>query len=225
LLLAQQEQQRQEELRLVELGSLAAAMAHELRNPLNIISMASAQCEDKVKGHIQDQLKRADTLIQDLLSYARVMELNCQQIPLLPLIKTLANNITEQFNVPVKISGDEHICIWADPYKLQQVLVNCLENAGSFCQNQDNAKILLECVSAPNGINITIHNNGPTIAKPLQQELFKPFISKRPGGSGLGLAIVQRIMQAHNGSISFSEQLGWNVSFICHFPNKPRSEP
>lgn len=220
LLLAQQEQQRQEELRLVELGALSASMAHELRNPLNIISMASAQCDDKVKKHIQSQLKRADTLISDLLSYSRVIELNCQNINLKPLLDSLVNNISDNYGVTVDIQCDENFSLYADPFKLQQVLINLLENAASFTRDILDGKVLITCTKDGSEAVVTIHNNGPSIPKSFQAELFKPFISKRPGGSGLGLAIVQRIMNAHQGHISFSEQLGWPVSFVCRFPAK-----
>ena len=226
LRLAEQEKQRQEELRLVELGSLSASIAHELRNPLNIISMASAQCDDKVKKHIQSQLKRADTLIQDLLSYARVIELNCQNIVLLPLLNAVGKNIAEQHKITLDIQCPEQLMIYADVYKLQQVLVNLLDNGAVFGAMGNDGTLTVQAKAVDNNLQISFHNNGPAITPVLQSELFKPFISKRVGGSGLGLAIVQRIMKAHNGSIIFSEQLGWNVSFVCTFPaiNKEHKE-
>ncbi len=230
LRLAHQEQQRQEELRLVELGGLAAAMAHELRNPLNIISMASAQCEDKVKNHIQGQLKRADTLIQDMLSYSRVIELNAQSVPLLPMLTALSKEISARHKVNIDVQCDAQLLIYADVYKLQQVLVNCLDNAGAFAGSKVDGRVLIECEASDgtvlngtvlNGtVLIRFHNNGPAISPALQAELFKPFISKRAGGSGLGLAIVQRIIKAHGGKVTFSDQLGWAVSFICVFPGR-----
>jgi signal transduction histidine kinase len=220
LRLAQQEQQRQEELRLVELGGLAAAMAHELRNPLNIISMASAQCEDKVKDHIQSQLQRADTLIQDLLSYSTEIQLDCKAIMLSPLITALANSAAKQHKVEIEVQCDSQLAIYADLYKLQQVLVNCIDNGAAFAATVDHAKMLVLCGKTSKGVSVGFHNNGPAISQTFVPELFKPFISKRAGGSGLGLAIVHRIMKAHDGSVTFSEQMGWNVSFICHFPNQ-----
>ncbi len=220
LLLAQQEQQRQEELRLVELGALAASMAHELRNPLNIISMASAQCEDKVKDHIQTQLSRADTLIQDLLSYARVIELSCQKVSLFPLLQALKQSIEADYKIQVDIECDCHFSLWADGFRLQQVLTNLLDNAAAFSQAQPNGRVLIQCSSHQGIDKVTVHNNGPAIAKTMRGELFKPFISKRPGGSGLGLAIVARIIKAHRGKVYFSDQLGWPVSFVIELPKQ-----
>lgn len=220
LRLAHQEQQRQEELRLVELGGLAAAMAHEIRNPLNIISMASAQCEDKVKNHIQGQLKRADTLIQDLLSYAKTIELNIQPVVLLPMLTALSHSQVKTNAVEVEIDCAPELTVFADVYKLQQVLINCLDNAAAFAATVEKGKMRIECRQLDNQISVTFHNNGPPISAQLQADLFKPFISKRAGGSGLGLAIVQRIMKAHGGMATFSDLLGWNVSFICVFPHK-----
>ncbi|MFT4926449.1 MAG: signal transduction histidine kinase [Phenylobacterium sp.] len=224
LRLAVQEQARQEELRLVELGGLAAAMAHEIRNPLNIISMASAQCEDKIKQHIQGQLKRADTLIEDLLSYARPVELNIQAINLLPMVNTLAKQNRAQHGVNIEIDCDCLLSVDADAHKLQQVLINCLDNAAAFAATVEGGKVLVECYKVDDDFDqhivLSFHNNGPPISGELQTDLFKPFISKRAGGSGLGLAIVQRMMKAHGGKVAFSDGLGWNVSFICTFPER-----
>src|SRR5690606_16288475 len=78
LALAEEEKRRLDQAHLVELGALAAAMAHELRNPLNIIAMASARTEEKTRRHIQEQLQRADRLIQDLLSYGGQLQVDKQ---------------------------------------------------------------------------------------------------------------------------------------------------
>ncbi|MCJ8271816.1 MAG: HAMP domain-containing histidine kinase, partial [Psychrosphaera sp.] len=154
----------------------------------------------------------------DLLSYARVIELNCQNMVLLPLLTAVAKNIAEQHKITLDIDCPEQLTVYADVYKLQQVLVNLLDNGAVFGAMVENGNLLVQAKQTDNAVQISFHNNGPAITPLLQSELFKPFISKRVGGSGLGLAIVQRIMKAHHGSIIFSEQLGWNVSFVCSFP-------
>ena len=218
LQLADEEKQRQQQLRLAELGGLSAALAHELRNPLNIISMASASTEPEIKQHIQQQLNRADVLIQDLLDYAKAIELKPQNITLRPLLEALVATCDKQYGCQFDIDCEPELVIYADVHKLQQVVVNCCDNAGAFADKVENGKVLISAKKMTNHIELAFHNNGPAISKQMQPELFKPFISKRPGGSGLGLAIVQRIMDAHQGRVYFSQSETWPVSFTCLFP-------
>ncbi|HBN89373.1 MAG TPA: two-component sensor histidine kinase, partial [Rheinheimera sp.] len=89
LKLAEAERKRLDQQHLVELGALSAAMAHELRNPLNIISMAAATTLPDTRQHIQQQLKRADRLIADLLSYAGQLQLQCSLVPVKAMLQSV----------------------------------------------------------------------------------------------------------------------------------------
>ena len=222
LVLAKEEKNRQQQLRLAELGGLSAALAHELRNPLNIISMASATTDQDTKQHIQQQLKRADTLIQDLLDFAKVIELKPQWFVLKPLLDALVSNAANEHDCQFNVDCADDCQIYADVHKLQQVVINCIDNAGAFAATVEHGKVQVSVTtnrSEPQCLQIAFHNNGPAISEAVKPQLFKPFISKRPGGSGLGLAIVQRIMEAHQGRVYYSQAIiDWPVSFICIFP-------
>ncbi len=218
LKLADAERKRLDQQHLVELGALSAAMAHELRNPLNIISMASASTSAETRQHIQQQLKRADRLIVDLLSYAGQLELHCAPVPL----KALAQSVIQQQNwqgVQCELAIDDALSLHADSYRLQQVLVNLLDNALAFCRNMPGATIRLEASGDDTALILRVHNNGPAIPLAQQADLFQPFVSKRAGGSGLGLAIVRRIAAAHGARVRHRTDLGWPVSFELVFPS------
>jgi len=252
LALASAKKQQLAQQHLVELGALAAAMAHELRNPLNIISMASAGVDAELRGHIQSQLKRADRLIADMLVYAGRLNLQCQLFPLKPLAQSVierqlaahvavnsaanivvnsavnrAANASPALSpaeaVQITLDIDDALQLYADPYRVQQVLQNLIDNALAFLLRPAatsgrtvNADVSptpqLRIAAQPMAgdakrVQIWVQNNGPAVdASLLDGQLFRPFISKRPGGSGLGLAIVQRIVQAHGGQISHHGQ-------------------
>lgn len=223
LALAAAEKQRLSQQHLVELGALAAAMAHELRNPLNIISMASAGVDAELRGHIQSQLKRADRLIADMLVYAGNLHIQPQRV----LLQTQLQSLLPQFDwqqVKVRLQLPAELSCEADPHRLQQVLINLLDNALAFLRNQSDGELLIEASSQPDaghaGVLIRLHNNGPALDASLLDTLFRPFVSKRAGGSGLGLAIVQRIISAHQGRICHRNDLGWPVSFEIWLPQK-----
>ncbi|MCC4264570.1 two-component sensor histidine kinase [Oceanimonas baumannii] len=220
LQLAEAERKRVSEQHLVELGGLSAAMAHELRNPLNIISMATAGLDPDRKAMIQDQLKRADRLIVDMLAYSGQLHIQPRHTALLPLINSLKPQFDWQ-QVRFELNLPEHYQLYADPYRLQQVLTNLLDNALSFLRNQPDGRLRLEAGDTP-GV-LWLHNNGPSIEPDMQSRLFRPFVSRRAGGSGLGLAIVQRIMEAHGGHIHYRNDAGWPVTFALYFPEETTS--
>ena len=111
----------------------------------------------------------------------------------------------------------EHLSVNADSYRLQQVLINLLDNALAFCRNQPEAKICIATQYNAGQLQLYVHNNGPAISAAQQLSLFQPFVSKRSRGSGLGLAIVRRIMQAHGGEVRHRADMGWPVSFELQF--------
>jgi signal transduction histidine kinase len=218
LQLAEAEKHQLSQQHLVEMGALAASMAHELRNPLNIISMASAGVDAELRGHIQQQLKRADRLISDMLVYSGRLQLQYSQIELEPLLQSLLQQFDWQ-QVKLELKVPVGLLLQADQHRVQQVFLNLFDNANAFLRNQADATLSVEVALAGAAIQVRVHNNGPALDASLTTEqLFRPFISKRSGGSGLGLAIVKRIMDAHQGQISFRTDLGWPVSFELLFP-------
>lgn len=224
LALASAEKQRLSQQHLVELGALAAAMAHELRNPLNIISMASAGVDPELRGHIQSQLKRADRLIADMLVYAGRLQLQQQSIDLQALLQSLSSQFDWQ-QVKFQLQITPGLQLMADPHRLQQVFINLLDNALAFVRNQPDGEIQI-CASLQGpDLLIQVHNNGPALEASLTGTLFRPFVSKRAGGSGLGLAIVQRIIHAHQGQIRHRSDLGWPVTFEIRLPKTSTTTP
>jgi len=222
LKLAEAERKRLDQQHLVELGALSASIAHELRNPLNIISMAAATTPPDTRTHIQQQLKRADRLIADLLSYSGQLELQCSWLPLKPMLESLLA-LQDWQGGRVELQVPDDLQLYADSYRLQQVMINLVDNAVAFCRNQPEALIQIEASATDQQVEIRVHNNGPAIPVEQHPALFQPFVSRRSGGSGLGLAIVRRIMQAHGGEVEHRVDLGWSVSFVLHFrqPQQP----
>jgi signal transduction histidine kinase len=218
LALAVAERKRLDEQHLVELGSLSAAMAHELRNPLNIIAMAAYDSPPETRQHIQTQLKRADRLVSDMLVYSGGLTLQISTTPLRALVKSiLAQAQLEGVSCEVNIA--ESIELEADPQRLQQVFINLIDNAVAFSRNQPDGKLCIEASMNTDCVVINVHNNGPKIDNSLQGEaLFQPFMTKRAGGSGLGLAIVRRIVDAHGGHIQHRADTDWPVTFELTLP-------
>jgi nitrogen-specific signal transduction histidine kinase len=222
---AQSERERIEQQHLVELGGLTAAIAHELRNPLNIINMASAQTDTVIKTHIQNQVARAELLIRDTLSYAGSIELKPSELDLVPIIKQVIAQIDSLFSVSIELESDDTLFGYFDGDRIQQILINLLENSAAFIKSNALGRILIVANMQKNKeLTLTVHNNGPVIPADMLPHLFEPFITQRSGGSGLGLSIVRRIVDAYQGSIEHRTDQGWPVSFIVKLPIKTSSK-
>ncbi|WP_233407948.1 sensor histidine kinase [Marinomonas spartinae] len=218
LALAEAERKRSDEKHLVELGGLSAAMAHELRNPLNIIAMAAYDTPSDIRQHIQTQLKRADRLVSDMLVYSGGLSLQPVSISLGNLIQDMLAQ-TELGGIQWDMEIEENLVLEADPQRLQQVFNNLIDNAVSFLRNQPDPRLRITAKTMnAQFVQIRVHNNGPGIDTSLQTSLFQPFVTKRAGGSGLGLAIVRRIIDAHHGEIQHRNDLGWPVTFELSLP-------
>jgi len=143
LALAVAERKRMDEKHLVELGSLSAAMAHELRNPLNIISMAAYDAPAETRQHIQTQLKRADRLVSDMLVYSGGLSLQIATTPLRSLVASVLAQAPSE-GVVFELEIDETIELDADPQRLQQVFINLIDNAMSFLRNRPEGKLSIQ---------------------------------------------------------------------------------
>ncbi len=213
---AEQEKERLQRAHLLELGGLAATVAHELRNPLNIISMAAVGSPPETRAEIRTQIERADHLIQDLLSYSGEMRLACKPVLLGELVQRVAAGVPEQ-HIAVEI--DPALCALVDPLRAEQILTNLIGNAIAMMRGREQPSIAVDAVRRADGmILLRVCDNGPGVAADLAPDLFQPFTTRRPGGTGLGLAIVRRLVEAHGGSVRLAAREGWSCCFEFTLP-------
>ena len=208
--LAERERARQTQARLAELGQLAAAVAHDVRNPLNIIGMAAAGADPEIRQEIRTQVERIAHLSSDLLDYAKPWQLACVPLDL----AEQARSAVRRFPQTETGSGlDGNLTVVADPRRLDQVLTNLLQNAHAA-----GARVAIEVEACPDSVRLHVCDDGSGIPADLRERVFEPFASRSPGGTGLGLAIVARIMAAHGGTAAVTERAGWTTCLTLSFP-------
>jgi signal transduction histidine kinase len=192
-----------ERQRLAELGALAATVAHDLRNPMNIVAMAVADAPPDTRGEVKAQLMRMETLVRDLLDYAKPWRVDTAMVDLASLLAG--------FSVDSEVPSG--LTVNADPGRLRQVLANLLDNA-----RVAGGRVLAVAEQRPDSVLIHICDDGPGIPEDIRASLFQPFVSRSPGGTGLGLALVAKAMAAHGGSVTLETRPGWTTCFSLRFP-------
>ena len=217
--LSARERERQLQARLAELGSLAATVAHDIRNPLNIISMAVAGSSSETRREVADQVGRISHLTSDLLDYAKPWKIIPTRIDLAAHVRVLAARWPA---VEIGPGFEAPLWIEADGRRVDQALTNLLENANSSTA----VHVLLDAdrdsSAGPGSVRLHVCDDGPGVPEEIRARLFEPFASRSPGGTGLGLAIVARIVAAHGGTAALTERAHWSTCFTLTFPGTPQ---
>jgi two-component system sensor histidine kinase PilS (NtrC family) len=227
-----EEQIRRQE-RLATVGSLAAGIAHEIRNPLASLSgsIQMLQGELELQGdhkHLMDivlrETDRLNNIVTEFLDYARPRSNRLEQISLASLLEetiTLFRNSREfREDIVIICNIPSAIIIAGDPQRLRQVFWNLLINAAQAMQNGGTITI-----SAASGagrdadeVTIRIFDSGMGIASEHLEHIFDPFFTTKPAGTGLGLAIAYRIIEDHNGTIDVKSEEGKGTDVVINLP-------
>lgn len=225
---AARERERQLQARLAELGALAATVAHDIRNPLNIISMAVAAAPGDTRREVAEQVARIAHLTHDLLDFAKPWKLAPSTIDLAAQVRNAALRLPDVSFGP---GLSEPLWLQADPRRVDQALTNLFENArmattpGSDATAPAAARthshVHIDAETTVTTVLLHVCDAGPGVPAEIRDRLFEPFASRSPGGTGLGLAIVARTMAAHGGAVALTERAPWSTCFTLSFPRSP----
>jgi two-component system, NtrC family, sensor histidine kinase PilS len=213
--------------RLAAVGRLAAAIAHEIRNPLTSIagsvSMLSgiADLSDEHRQLLQivtRESERLNGIITDFLAYSRGKQYRFASVDLLPLLEdtlTLLEHRLVAENTGIRIERKynfKEALTMADGDKIKQVFWNFCENAVRAMTAGGVLSVSLEHVGEDWQVNFA--DTGPGMSRQLVEKIFEPFQSQFEGGTGLGLAIVYQIVQAHEGKVWARSKVGEGSVFV-----------
>jgi two-component system sensor histidine kinase PilS (NtrC family) len=214
--------------RLAAVGRLAAAIAHEIRNPLTSIagsvSMLSdaAALSDEQRQLLQivtRESERLNNIITDFLAYSRGKQYRFERTNLVPLIQdtlTLLEHRLTAENTGIRLARHfpaSEALVLADGDKLKQVFWNFCENAVR-AMKKTGGTLTVSLVQRGEDWEMSFADTGPGINPQQTEKIFEPFQSNFEGGTGLGLAIVYQIVQAHEGKVWARSEVGKGTSFV-----------
>ncbi|RMD49912.1 MAG: HAMP domain-containing protein, partial [Ignavibacteria bacterium] len=225
--------------RLVSLGKFAAAIAHEIRNPLTGISLFLDDLHDKIasdknlSGLIQNSLEeinRLENLIEEILQFASPGKGIRKTANINELLERTIEFVRKEFETK-KIKLIEEYkkdlpTLECEPDKLRQAFLNILLNAENAVDESGTVLIrtsvrklrFYDSTETKNYLTVEFEDDGPGIAPEEKQQIFEPFFSKSPHGTGLGLSIVQTIISEHGGRIIAGESSFGGARFSIYFP-------
>jgi two-component system, NtrC family, sensor histidine kinase PilS len=214
--------------RLAAVGRLAAAIAHEIRNPLtsiagsvSMLSDASALNDEqhKLLEIVTRESDRLNNIITDFLAYSRGKQYRFERANLVPLLEdtlTLLEHRLAAEGSTIRLTRSLAVpeaWVLADGDKLKQVFWNFSENA-IRAMTKKGGNLTVALIERGPDWEMSFSDTGPGIKPQQTEKIFEPFQSNFEGGTGLGLAIVYQIVQAHEGKVWARSEMGKGTSFV-----------
>ena len=224
--------------KLASIGTLASGVAHEILNPLNIISTIiqllqmeelPAQAREQL-DEVMGQIRRATKITNNLRMFSHQKEAEISTVQVNSLIDrtlVLVEHDLNLDNILVERDYDPELPeIEADDDQLAQIFLNLISNARDAMAGRRDRRITIRTQRAEDGVTISFVDTGGGIPQPYLDKIFDPFFTtKNPGhGTGLGLSIVYSIVESHNGTIEVLSEEGRGTEFVIHLPAANRAE-
>jgi len=226
--LAESEQQLTRAAKLAVVGEMAAAMSHEVRTPLGIMRSSAdvllrepQLSEDgrEVLGFIISETERLNKLVSALIDTARPRPPNKTPLDLQAHLQHVVAMLQKQAQakkIQLILHATQAVVVDADQDQMTQVLVNLLMNAIQILP--EGGQVALQLEADDSHAHMTVADNGPGVPPAQQDHLFEAFFTQRAGGVGLGLAVVKQIIEAHDGTISYSTSPWQGAQFNLSLP-------
>ncbi len=231
------ERQLEKAERLSALGQLAAGVAHEIRNPLNAISMASQrlkrECspadEEKRKdfeslaGVIRDEIRRLNGIIEEFLTFSKSRRLDLRDCPVQEVLQKILLLISAEAasrGIALRTDWEEKpIVIPMDMDKLQQAFLNFIKNAMESISGP--GTVTLTVRKAENGqVSVRITDTGCGMTTEEVERIFNPEYTTKEKGLGLGLPLSHEIIRGHGGEIRVLSRKGEGTTFEILLPTQ-----
>ena len=216
--------------RFAAISRISGGVAHEIKNPLNAISLhldllrARAEASDRDLipeiDVLSKEVRRLDRVVKTFLDFSRPVEVRFSEVDLGALAVEVAHLMTPQARlagIAVECNAPlEPALIRGDQDMLKQVVLNLVTNAMEAMKHGGNLKISV--AGDHDNVTLEVADNGPGIPAAERDKVFQLYFTTKDKGSGIGLAMTYRAVQLHNGTVDFASEMGQGTTFRLTFP-------
>ncbi len=216
--------------RLAAISRITGGVAHEIKNPLNAISLRLdllrarlGEPEEELAAEIDilsNEVRRLDRVVKTFLDFSRPVDVKLTEVDLVAIAREVADLTTPQArlaNIQVWFEDSAQSApIRGDADMLKQAILNLVLNAIEAMKNGGNLWVRVSKES--NAVVLNVSDDGPGIPHDARDKVFQLYFTTKLRGSGIGLAMTYRAVQLHNGTINFSTELGRGTAFQMTFP-------
>jgi PAS domain S-box-containing protein len=219
----------EESQRLAQLGRLLSDMAHEVNNPLMIISGRAelALLDKTLNGKLKDSLKmildqcfQAKDIIQRLLKYSRLGRAKQEEVDIKEILDLISDILEHHFKmaeIDLSIRVRKNLPrVMGNEKQLQEVFMNIMRNSADAMP--DGGTITVNVSHGESDVKITIKDTGEGMSKHVIDRIFEPFFTTKQKGTGLGLAVCHTIVQEHGGKLMYESEEGKGTTATILLP-------
>lgn len=219
------EEEKKEKERYREISAFTSGVAHEIKNPLNRLSLLFELLKKRIPAALQEdvslgkeEIQKISRIIDQFSTSLKPIDLKKEQFYLQDLILEIKKSLTQEIRekrVEIRYSQQLPIVLHGDKGLLNQALLNLLRNS---LEASDEGNIVIRAAQHKKKILITIKDSGKGITEEDKDHVFDPFFSRKKGGMGVGLYLTKKIIEAHEGTITFQSEPGRGTTFLIRIP-------
>jgi signal transduction histidine kinase len=219
--------------RLAEIGALASAVAHEIRNPLGVIAAQAKLLErqgarPETVAAMRGQIDRARHFLDDLLRYSKPRPLEVSEVEVLPALALVATSVRQILGddappVDVALDREGAIFLEVDRGAFNDVATVLTHNAAIALDGREGGRVRVVAAREAGAVVVRVEDDGPGVPAEIEATLFQPFVTgrgrdARHPGTGLGLAIAARWVERHGGTIRHERRPEGGARFVVRWP-------
>ena len=219
------EEEKKEKERYREISAFTSGVAHEIKNPLNSLSLLFELFQKRVPQELREdvtlgkkEIQKVTGIINQFADSLKPLKLNKEKFLLEDLVLSVLDSLKKEVapaGVETKYSQNVRVVLNADRALMSQVFINILKNSLEATETGD---IQIQANQQRKKVLITVKDTGKGISDEDRKRIFDPFFSRKKKGIGIGLYLTKKIIEAHEGKIDVQSEIEQGTTFFIQMP-------